>query len=226
VSVAVTLDAAGTLIAPAEPVGVTYARIAADFGIALDATSVETGFRRAMAAAPPLAFPGTPASERLRHERAWWRDVVRVACGAEVPSACFDALFAHYAAASAWRVFPDARPALATLARRGMRVGVISNFDGRLPTLLERLDLASSLDAIVWSSEAGAAKPDPAIFAAAARALGVPVTALRHVGNDPHADAAGARAAGATAILLDRDGTAPDAVHDLEAAVARALAQP
>jgi putative hydrolase of the HAD superfamily len=217
---AVTFDAAGTLVALREPVGETYARVAGRFGIAAAPAPVDDAFRRAFAAAPPLAFPGSAPAARAALERGWWRDVVRAALGADDRdprfAACFDALFAHYASAAAWRVFPDVPPALAALRRRGLRVGVVSNFDGRLPALLQALDLAPLLDAVVWSTAAGAAKPAAAIFEAAGRALGVPVAALCHVGDDPIADVAGARDAGASAILIDRAGSTPEAVMSLD----------
>lgn len=205
---AVTLDAAGTLLAPREPIGDTYARTAARFGIALDAAAVELRFRSAFRAAPPLAFPGAKDREIPRLERAWWHAVVRAAFGpvADHPrfDACFDALFAHYAQAEAWVVFPEVPDALRGLRARGLRTGVLSNFDGRLPGLLQALGVGPLVDVVLWSSALGAAKPSRPAFEAAARALGVSPTALCHVGDDPEVDVAGARAAGAAAFHVDR----------------------
>src|SRR2546426_1849447 len=107
---AVTLDAAGTLFDVAEPVGVTYARVAAHHGVRLVAEEVERRFRAAMAAAPPLAFPGVGASNLPERERAWWHAVVQSALGpsaAPVAGACFADLFAYYAHPTAWRVYPE-----------------------------------------------------------------------------------------------------------------------
>ena len=56
------------------------------------------------------------------------------------------------------------------------------------------------LDAVVTSAEAGARKPDPAIF----DAVGRPIE--RHVGDSEHEDVAGARAAGIEPVLIRRDG--------------------
>jgi putative hydrolase of the HAD superfamily len=205
---AVTFDAAGTLLAPREPVGETYASTAARFGIPADAAAVEARFRAAFRAAPPLAFPGAPPDDVPRLERAWWRAVVRAAFGpaADHPrfDDCFDVVFAHYARADAWAVFPDVPDALAGLHARGLRLGVLSNFDGRLPGLLDALGIAPLVDAVLWSSAIGAAKPSRAAFETAAHRLGVPVSALCHVGDDPEADVAGARAAGATAVHVYR----------------------
>src|SRR5262249_49012027 len=116
---AVTFDFAGTLVAPREPVGRTYARVARAHGIAADEAAVERAFRNAFRTAPPLAFPDTAASERANRERAWWRDIVAVALG--VPSthprldATFDELYPYFAHGDAWHVHPDVMPALEAL---------------------------------------------------------------------------------------------------------------
>lgn len=216
---AVSFDAVGTLITPVEPVGATYARVAARFGIGLDPREAEAGFRHGFAAAPPLAFPGLAPAELGDAERAWWRALVATAFGDAARHAafaeCFDALFAHYAGQAAWRVYDDVRPALEGLRHRRLRLGVVSNFDGRLPGILTGLGLLPLFDAVVCSSRAGAAKPDARVFAAAAGALGVPLAALHHVGDDDRADVGGASAAGARATHLDRTGRAPGAIRDL-----------
>jgi len=51
------------------------------------------------------------------------------------------------------------------------------------------------------------AKPDPAIFRIALRALGASANAVVHVGDDPIADVQGARATGLRAVLVRRTGT-------------------
>ena len=207
---AVTLDAAGTLFEVAEPVGATYARVAARHDIRLAPAEVERRFRAALAAAPPLAFPGASPVRLGDHERAWWYAVVRRAFGAGGTSAHFDACFTElfdvYARAAAWRVFPDAPAALRALRARGLRVGVVSNFDTRLVGLLEHLGLAPFVDRIVHSTRVGVAKPDPAIFHITLEALGVSPAEALHAGNEVVADVEGARAAGVRAVLVDREG--------------------
>jgi putative hydrolase of the HAD superfamily len=210
---AVTLDAAGTLFEVAEPVGATYARVAARHGIALDPEETERRFRDVLAVAPPLAFPGVDAPRRAESERSWWQAVVRAAFGpaggARGFPAAFAELFRTYAEPAAWRVFPDVRDALVRLRRDGLRLAVVSNFDERLIPLLEGLDLASLVDQVTPSSRVGAAKPDPAIFRAALAGLGVSPDATVHVGDGLVADVEGARAAGLRAVLLDRKAPKP-----------------
>jgi putative hydrolase of the HAD superfamily len=92
------------------------------------------------------------------------------------------------------------KPALERLRERGERLAVVSNWDASLPDVLARLGLAPLFDVIVTSAQAGARKPDPAIFSA----VGVPV--WLHVGDSIEEDVAGARAAGIEPVLLRRDG--------------------
>jgi len=218
---AVTLDAAGTLFGIAEPVGETYARVAARHGIRVRARKADEGFRRAFSTAPPLAFPGASPTRLTSHERAWWYTIVRQALGtpASGPSfdACFDELYGYFATAAAWRVFPDVPDALAALRTRGFRLAVVSNFDARLGPLLEDLGVRRLVDAVVCSSHAGSAKPDPAIFGAALAALDVAASATLHAGDDPVADVLGARAAGLSAVLVCRSGTPPALPPDVAA---------
>jgi putative hydrolase of the HAD superfamily len=218
---AVTLDAAGTLFGIAEPIGETYARVAARHGIRVRARKADDGFRRAFSTAPPLAFPGASPTRLTSHERAWWYTIVRQALGtpASGPSfdACFDELYAYFATAAAWRIFPDVPDALAALRTRGFRLAVVSNFDARLGPLLEDLGVRRLVDAVVCSSHAGSAKPDPAIFGTALAALDVPASATLHAGDDPVADVLGARAAGLSAVLVCRSGTPPALPPDVAA---------
>jgi len=210
---AVTLDAVGTLIEVAEPIGQTYARRAARHGIALAPAEAERGFGEALAAAPPLAFPGVGAARLVERERAWWSAVVRRAFGPAAERAsfdqCFAELFVHYGCPEAWRVFSEVPEALRLLRARGLKLAVVSNFDGRLPPVLAGLGLRPLLDLVVHSTAAAAAKPDPAIFRGALSALGVAPSATLHAGDGPVADIEGARRAGLRAVLVDRGDQRP-----------------
>lgn len=204
---AVTLDAAGTLFTVAEPVGTTYARIAARHGIERASSALEATFRAALRAAPPLACPTGDSAALGACERAWWRRVVSETLDAgDAPGfdACFDELFAYFAGPRAWRVYPDVRPALTTIRAAGIRTAVVSNFDRRLAAIVDGLGLAGLFDLIVPSSVAGAAKPAAAIFRLALGGLGVPAARALHAGDRLTEDVEGARAAGLRAVLVDR----------------------
>lgn len=203
----VTLDAAGTLIAVRRPVGDTYAELARAYGGVLDRRRLDAAFHAIFPSMPPLAFAGLSGAALASAERDWWRQLVRrvVTPAGGVPEfdAYFEALYAHFAAPQAWRSLGNAPRVLATLRDAGLRLAVVSNFDSRLPGILDGLGIGESLDALLWSSAAGAAKPVPRIFEAALEALRLAPEEALHVGDRVRIDVAGARAAGMGAVLVD-----------------------
>lgn len=100
-------------------------------------------------------------------------------------------------------LYPDALPLLDALAGH-YRLGLISNGNG-YPALG---DLAGRFDFLVFSQDVGVEKPDPRIFyAACATACCIP-SEMMHVGDSVASDVAGANAAGATSVWLNRGGVA------------------
>jgi putative hydrolase of the HAD superfamily len=100
------------------------------------------------------------------------------------------------------RTAPDTHDALTRLRAGGLRLGVVSNSDGRVEEALRAAGLMGYFDVIVDSTLAGVEKPDPAIFRPALEALGVRPDEAVYVGDLYDVDVAGARAAGMAAILF------------------------
>ena len=196
---AVTFDVGGTLIAPWPSVGHVYAEVAASHGIAnLSPDELECRFAS--------AFHRRERSPSTAEEWAEIVDETFAGLVAEPPSRTFfPELYERFARPGAWRVFEDVLPTLATLKERGVRLGVISNWDDRLRPLLTSLDLSHHFESIIVSCEIGASKPSPAPFLAAAKALGAPPDRILHVGDSFDMDIAGARAAGLPALQIVRD---------------------
>ena len=205
----VFLDAVGTLFGLREPVGETYARLAAMHDIQVNAAVLEAAFRAEWKDLPPPGHPeGFPPAD---DDRAWWMLLVRRtfdkatghALEDESFPALFDALYAHFALPEAWRLFPDVVPALQIL-RHHARMFVLSNFDRRLHAILSGLCIAEYFEAVVVSSEVGASKPHPRIFQAALKMAGVPAQECLHVGDEENADVLGAEAVGIPALRIER----------------------
>ena len=108
--------------------------------------------------------------------------------------------------AAPWVPFPNAQESLAELGRRGMRLGVISNWDASARPILERHGLAGSFEQIIISSEVGCEKPDPAIFELAMQSAGVAPGECLYVGDNYYVDALGARRAGMNCLIVNRFG--------------------
>jgi putative hydrolase of the HAD superfamily len=117
-----------------------------------------------------------------------------------------DALRNAFRHREAWEVFDDVVPTLEALRTDGVRLGVVSNWDSRLPSVLERLGLAAFFGTITVSSVEGVEKPDPRIFERALGRLGASAPSSIYVGDLPEIDLEGARAAGLFGVLVDRDG--------------------
>lgn len=64
--------------------------------------------------------------------------------------------------------------------------------------------LPGPMDAHIWSCHTGAAKPDPAIYLAAAKALNLPPKAILFVGDRQLEDVDGPRSVGMRSVLVDR----------------------
>jgi putative hydrolase of the HAD superfamily len=203
------LDAMGTLFGLRESVGRTYARVAEEHGITAEPLAVEQAFRKAYRQAPPLAFPGLRGAALEAAELNWWGERIRSSLraatgeGVDPPQVLIEQLYAHYAHPSAWQVYAEVPEHLERWRRAGLRLAVVSNFDGRLPALLDGLNLSPWLEAVVVSSRAGAAKPSPRPFALALEQLQLSAGEVWHVGDSPE-DVAGARAAGVPCVLVRR----------------------
>ncbi len=194
---AVTFDAGGTLIEPWPSVGGVYAGVAARHGLRVAAEALDRQFASAWA-----------AKKNFSHSVGDWSDLVRQTFAGLSPAPpgadLFDDLYHHFATAAPWRVFDDVPACLRELKRRGLKLGLISNWDARLRPLLRALQLDRYFDSIVISAEVGSQKPEPEIFLAAAAQLGVPPETILHVGDSQAEDVAGARAAGWQALWLTR----------------------
>jgi putative hydrolase of the HAD superfamily len=102
-----------------------------------------------------------------------------------------------------WCSVPETtRESLSRLRNAGLRLGVVSNSDGRVEQALAEAGLREYFDVVIDSSLAGIEKPNPAIFLAALDALGVAPEEALFVGDLYEVDIVGARAAGIEAVLL------------------------
>jgi len=208
-------DAAGTLLEVRGSVGEIYSRVARQYGCEADAEQLQQNFARWFRLQPPMAFPAGTAEARLYGlEKEWWRNLVRAVFAdfGAFPhfDQFFDDVFEQFRRCELWRVYDDVIPALTGLKRRGLRLGVISNFDSRLFDLLRDCGLAEFFDSVHISTRVGAAKPDPAIFEAALSFHEIQAHQACHVGDSVREDIEGAKSAGVKTCLLDRNDLHPE----------------
>jgi putative hydrolase of the HAD superfamily len=187
---AVTVDGFGTLVRLVDPVP-ALDRALRELGIERDAGVVRDAFAAEVAYYRPEALAGRDA-ESLAALRLECTRVFLESAGAEIEPGSF---VSSFMGAIAFEPMPGAVAALAGLRARGLELAVVSNWDIGLAEHLERIGAASFFSTIVTSAEAGAAKPDPAVFQLALERLGVQPHRALHVGDEDE-DEEGAQAAG------------------------------
>ena len=117
------------------------------------------------------------------------------------------ALAAQFRNHKKWVLFDDVPDTLRRLQELRIPLALVANWDDNLSALLDQLEIKEAFSVVVPSQLAGVEKPDPAIFRIAAAKLSLSLDAHRilYVGNEYGADVVGARTAGLTPVLIDRD---------------------
>lgn len=206
---AVFFDAVGTVIHPTVGAPVVYSRAATRYGLYLTTDEVLARFTAAYQAEERAdATAGWVTSEARERER--WEAIVSAALPGSPPE-CFDELFTHFGQSDAWEVPRDAAVLIDRLAALGVVIGLASNYDRRLRSVVAgRPELAPFRERMVVSSEVGFRKPAPEFFKAVIAVAGCQADRIVFVGDDVGNDFLGASAAGMRAVLLDPSDRHPE----------------
>jgi putative hydrolase of the HAD superfamily len=204
---AVLFDAGATLIRPEPAVEVVYGRELAKDGAAFGEEDLARALTRSWEAVHRDAIPDRYGGRR--GESDFWRSFVgrvrRAIDGGTVSEDAFQRVTAHFRDPASWFVYPDVQDTLDRLEEAGYRLGIVSNWDSSLPSLLEGLDLHRRFQTILVSAVEEVGKPDAEIFHRACARLGVEPGQALHIGDALREDYEGARGAGLHALLLDRE---------------------
>jgi putative hydrolase of the HAD superfamily len=200
---AIFFDAVGTLIHPDPPAPLVYRAAGRRFGSRLSAPDITRRFAAAFQHEEDLDRQRGLRTSEVRERERWRRIVAGVLDDVADGEACFQELYRQFSLPEAWRLEPDVAPVLEELARRGYTLGLASNYDHRLRSVVAGLPALRGLDHLVISSEVGWRKPAPEFFAALGRTAGYPPHQILYIGDDLGNDYEGARAAGLEALLFD-----------------------
>ncbi|XHX80034.1 MAG: HAD-IA family hydrolase [Stenomitos frigidus ULC029] len=207
----VFLDAVGTLFGVKGSVGAIYAEVAQQFGVVVPASTLNRSFFQSFRAGGMPAFGDVDRAEIPAREFEWWLEIAtntfqQAGVLEQFPdfTEFFAVLYAHFATAAPWIVYPDVLPALKRWQQLGVPLGILSNFDSRLYAVLETLALADFFASLTISTEAGAAKPDARIFAIALQKHNCLPSGAWHIGDSFEEDYQAAKAAGMRGIWLRR----------------------
>lgn len=197
----VLFDAVGTLLYPDPAVADVYAHYGRQFGSRRTPAEILPRFRAA------LQRPTTQERLSEQGERERWQHIIRVVFddlpGAD--NALFEGLWQHFAEARHWRLFDDVAQAWHALQQSGRHLGIASNFDERLTTIVAAHPPLDRCETLFISSQIGYAKPDRRFYQAVEERLAALPHEILLVGDDRRCDYDGARAANWNAVLIDRD---------------------
>ncbi len=188
---AVFFDAGGTILHVRSSVGEIYAAAAARRGYPFDAGEVNRAFRRAwkrsLRRRQEVQYEAS--DEVLREE---WRKVVHESFDGRIPpeivGETFEELYDHFSGPEPWTVAQGARETFAALKEEGLALGILSNWDSRLPRCLEELGILEFFDHLVISYKVGVEKPHPRIFEEASLIAQAPPGSLLMVGDSLEQD--------------------------------------
>jgi putative hydrolase of the HAD superfamily len=139
---AIFFDAVGTLFYLTKTVGDHYALVAEEVGLKLNAKKLDAAFASAWKQMPPREAITGP---RENDDKDWWRELTDLVLEEAAPNVgeldrdnFFEVAYEHFAEAGVWELYPEVVDVLEELQPR-FELAIVSNFDGRLRVILERL---------------------------------------------------------------------------------------
>ncbi|MGI5836694.1 MAG: HAD-IA family hydrolase [Chloroflexota bacterium] len=209
----VFLDAQGTLITAHPSTAAVYGEVCARLGYQIGHKEIASAIRALWAETRLLTDTQAAFDTSDEATKAWWKTFnsklfhrLGMKNGLE---RFVDEMWMTFGRPETYRPYPEALDVLLELKKRSYRLGIVSNWDSRLPSICETHGISGHVDFIVASAAVGVEKPDRRIFEIALDRAGVPPHRAIHIGDDYEADVLGARGAGIEALHLDRDGTGP-----------------
>ena len=195
------LDAGGVLVFPNwQRVSETLQR----YGVSASADALS-------AAEPKAKFTidqGIRTGDSTDTQRMWaFMELVLEHAGVtldERTAAALRELRAYHAEHNVWEYVPaDVVPALERLSALGLKLVVVSNANGVLHRMFDRVNLTRHFHCICDSCVEGVEKPDPRFFQIALERSGAAADTTMHVGDLYYVDVVGARNSGLRQMLID-----------------------
>ena len=206
---AVFFDYFNTLVYFDPPREKHYADTAAEFGVRITPEAVAAALPEADAWWRSENFRSTIKDREQESKfdayRGYGLRILRDAENTISPEQALQTLAKAFSVGFKFKSFSDSLPALQALKSKNMRMGVISNIGEEIDSYLDKSGFTDYFAYKITSFEAGCDKPQPQIFQLALKRAGVSASETLFVGDQYDLDVLGARGAGITPILIDRD---------------------
>lgn len=208
-----TFEVTNTLLKFKIPVGEEYSQISKLYGIQSDAAQLNAAFKRQWKILNQK-HPNFGATTGLAPQ-TWWTNLI----GGVFHDAGYDYLdqkqlqtisrhlFKAYSTKVCWQMQRGTHSLLNNLSKASVQLGIISNFDNRLQSILSDVGLFPHFNFVIDSYSAGVEKPRKDIFNLAldhVKHLDISPEQAVHIGSNLHVDYWGATNAGWNALLLTK----------------------
>ncbi|GAB6022435.1 hypothetical protein CHUAL_006548 [Chamberlinius hualienensis] len=207
-----TFDVTNTLLKFACSPGAQYAKIAALYGVQTDPEKLTVAFKT-LWKSMSKDHPNFGARSGMGY-KDWWTRMVEQTfhnSGYKVDINNMKKISEHlievYGTNACWNVQPGVVEVLNDIrkSKSHLSIGVISNFDVRLHSVLDDTKLSQYFDFVLASYDCGYYKPQREIFQLALDQVNCLPSEAVHVGDDVELDYLAARNAGWNAVLFCTD---------------------
>jgi putative hydrolase of the HAD superfamily len=202
---AVFFDAVGTLLFPQPSAPEMYHAVALKQGCDLPVDVIRERFLAAYRLEEEADRANRWITSERREVERWQRIVASTLREVTDPAACFRGLFDHFSRASSWRLHDGAEAVFRKLRDRGLILGMGTNYDSRIGSVIAGMPALAVLDRVVVSASIGRRKPAQEFFQEVVRLAGCAPREVLFVGDDRDNDYDGSRAAGLQALLIERE---------------------
>lgn len=210
----IVFDAVGTILRPAPPFPVIYQQAARRLGIELEQSAILAKFVTSFGASDDYDRDVLHYADSEERERDRWHAIVASVFAEYLSGSAleelFEELFSHYGRPASWQLFDDVAACWNDLRQRGFRVGIGSNYDSRLQSVVAGRPPLNDNDGLFISSLVGYRKPAREFYDAIAADWKLRPDELLMIGDDLVNDYHGALDAGWHPIFLDRDNKLPE----------------
>ncbi|XP_020891975.1 haloacid dehalogenase-like hydrolase domain-containing protein 3 [Exaiptasia diaphana] len=204
----ITLDAFNTLLTVRGSVGQIYSKTAKQHGLCINPMLLDSQYKK-IYKNYYKKYPNFGVQNNISTQ-CFWHKIVHTTfknSGCEdddLISNIASSLYQDFRLPENWQLFDDVHPVLDLLKNTGYKLGVVSNFDERLPAILQGLDVLKYFSFVLCSTEVKVAKPSPKIFQLALQHGEVKAYQALHVGDSVVKDYNAAKAIGMKAYVIDR----------------------
>ena len=207
---AVFFDFFNTLVYFDPPREKHYADTAAEFGVHVTPAAVAAALPEADAwwrsENSRSTIKDRAQEDKFDAYRGYGLRILRDAENTFSPDQALQTLAKAFSVGFKFKNYTDSLPALQALKEKNLRMGVISNIGEQIDAYIDKAGFTDYFAYKITSFEAGCDKPQPQIFQLALKRAGVTAAETLFVGDQYELDVLGARSAGITPILIDRDG--------------------